>query len=265
MYDFHPSMFIIPYLGLSLIVFIFGITVGSFLNVCILRLPKGESLTKSSSHCMSCGNKILKRDLVPLFSWLFLKGKCRYCGEKISARYPIVEALNGVLWVLAFFRYDFMTLKPLFLSLFLSCLVVVAFMDWDTQLINTGVVVFTALVGLGSFFCGGISLESAIDRLLGAAVISIPFLLIALISKERALGYGDVMLMAAGGLYLGFKSTIVAGIIGIIVAAAAGLIIKYKSKTSVFAFGPWLCIGLAIAGFYGNQIADMYLNLLKFN
>lgn len=263
MSDFNPSIFILPYLGLSLIVFLFGITVGSFLNVCIYRLPKGESLSKQSSHCMSCGNKILKRDLFPLFSWIFLKGKCRNCGKKIPARYPIVECLNGILWVMAFFRYDFMSFKPLCLAIFLSCLVVVAFMDWDTQLINTGVVICIALTGIASFFITDISITLLADRLLGAAVISVPFLLIALISKERALGYGDVMLMAAGGLYLGFKQTIVAGIIGIITAAAAGLIIKYKSQSSQFAFGPWLCIGLCISAFFGNQLADMYLNLLR--
>ena len=88
------------------IVFLFGISIGSFLNVVILRIPKGESLIKRSSHCMTCGAKIRVIDLIPVFSWLMLRGKCHSCGEKISPRYPIVESLNGLLYILTFFVLD---------------------------------------------------------------------------------------------------------------------------------------------------------------
>ena len=94
------------YTGIYIMVFLFGITIGSFLNVCIYRLPAGESLTKKNSHCMTCGTPIKWYDLVPVFSWLFLRGKCRACGSKISGRYILVESLTGIMFALTFIQYD---------------------------------------------------------------------------------------------------------------------------------------------------------------
>ncbi|MEG0614998.1 MAG: prepilin peptidase [Oscillospiraceae bacterium] len=252
------SILILPYTILFLIVFCFGIIIGSFLNVCILRLPKGESLIKRSSHCMTCGEKIKVRDLVPLFSWLFLRGKCRNCGEKISSRYPIVEALNGIMWVLAFVKFDF-TITAVLYALLFSALIVVGFMDWDTQEINLGVLAFIGILGVGAIFLlKDVTLAS---HLIGAVAISIPFLIIALITK--GIGIGDVLLMAGAGLFLGLKGILVAAFVGIILACAVGLIIKLVKKQSRFAFGPWLSVGIAFSAFFGTTIANFYINLIK--
>ena len=94
------------YIFIYVMIFLFGITIGSFLNVCIFRLPAGESLIKKNSHCMTCGTPIKWYDLIPVFSWLFLRGKCRACGSKISGRYILVESLTGILFVLTVMRFD---------------------------------------------------------------------------------------------------------------------------------------------------------------
>ena len=130
--EFTSNSFRFIFLGL---IFLLGICIGSFLNVVILRVPKGESLVKRSSHCMTCGAKIRPIDLIPVFSWLMLRGKCHNCGEKISARYPLVESLNGILFVLTFWVLD-INAKAIITCLLMSLLVVVAFMDWDTMEID---------------------------------------------------------------------------------------------------------------------------------
>ncbi|MCR5806871.1 MAG: prepilin peptidase [Oscillospiraceae bacterium] len=130
--------------------FLFGITIGSFLNVCILRLPKGESLITNNSHCMTCGTEIKRYDLIPVFSWLILRGKCRACGAKISPRYMLVELLTGILFVGVFMRYDYMFYGayPVMLCLFICGLIVLCFQDIDNQEMVVGVLIYTAIIAL---------------------------------------------------------------------------------------------------------------------
>ena len=132
--------------------FLFGITIGSFLNVCILRLPKGESLITNNSHCMTCGTEIKRYDLIPVFSWLILKGRCRACGAKISPRYMLVEALTGFLFVGVFLRYNFEIygLYPVMLCLFICGLIVLCFQDIDNREMVVGVLVYTALIAVAT-------------------------------------------------------------------------------------------------------------------
>lgn len=267
------SDMILPYSVLFFIVFCFGIIIGSFLNVCIYRLPKGESLVKNSSHCMTCGEKIKPYDLVPLFSWIFLKGKCRHCGEKISGRYPLVEFLNGLMWVLAFVKFDF-TFKAILVALFFSALIVVGFMDWDTEEINIGVLAFIGLLSIPAFFFDKLPLT---DRLIGLVAVSVPLFIIGFVitpliyrkkSDEKVYGFGmgDIYLMAGGGLFLGYKSVIPAVFIGIILGGIVGVIKKRMSSEGSlfkFAFGPWLSIGLVTAVFYGVQMFNWYIGFFR--
>lgn len=130
--------------------FLFGITIGSFLNVCILRLPRGESLIVNNSHCMTCGTEIKRYDLIPVFSWLILRGRCRACGAKISPRYMIVELLTGLLFVGTFLRYDFTIygIYPVMLCLFICGLIVLCFQDIDNREMVVGVLVYTGIIAL---------------------------------------------------------------------------------------------------------------------
>lgn len=253
---------------LYVFVFLFGICIGSFLNVCIYRLPLGESLTKSNSHCMTCGTPIRKRDLIPIVSWCMLRGKCHACGARISPRYTVVELLNGVLYLWVFLHFD-VTIRPLYpalVSLMFSALIVVFFMDWDTQLINTGVVIFIAVLAIPKFiFCQRSCPMTITSMILGAFIVSVPLLIIALVSHEKAMGMGDVYLMAAGGLFLGAKGIAVAMLIALIVGSVCGIILKRINGDSVFAFGPYLSVGIALSALYGERIAQWYVNFTGIN
>lgn len=264
-------MLILSYILVYLMIFSFGIVIGSFLNVCIYRLPKEESIVKGASHCMTCGEKIKKRDLVPILSWCLLRGKCRNCKAPISPRYTVVEALTGVLFLLAFLKYDFtqQALMGILCCLLLAALVVVFFMDWDTQLISTPVVIFIGLLGafklawnlLAPRPLDNVSLKSA---LIGAFVVSVPFLLIELFSGGKAMGRGDTYLMCAAGLFLGTKCVLVAAFVGMITGSVAGMILKHKTGSSKFAFGPYLSLGIAVSAFFGNYLGDLYLRFAGF-
>lgn len=253
-----------------LFMFVFGICIGSFLNVVILRLPRGESLIKRSSHCMTCGTKIRAIDLIPVFSWIFLRGKCHSCGEKISARYPIVESLNGLLYVLTFYVLD-INVESIITCVLMSLLIIVGFMDWDTMEINEIILGIIALLAVPlAIFTDEVSIKS---RIIGAFVISVPFFLIGEISRPiirkkfgedfRAIELGDTLLMAAAGAVLGTQAIIVSTLIGIVAAALGGLINKAVTKDSKFAFGPFLSIGIAVGSLWGDQIASWYINLLN--
>lgn len=250
------------------IVFLYGITVGSFLNVVIIRLPRGESLIKRASHCMTCGTKIRIIDLIPVFSWIFLKGKCHSCGEKISPRYPIVESLNGLLYVANLLVFGF-NLNTVLMCFFTSILIVVGFMDWDTMEMDMRVLAGILVLTVPSFFLTDLTIP---ERLIGAACIGLPFFLIGEISRicirkktgedYRGIELGDTILMAFSGLYLGWKAVVPACFIGILLAAICGIILKKISGESKFAFGPYLCIGLLFGAMFGEEITNWYISTL---
>lgn len=179
------------YVGVYIMVFLFGITIGSFLNVCILRLPRGESLIKRNSHCMTCGAEIKRYDLIPLFSWLILGGKCRSCKAPISPRYSVVEALTGILFTLVFVQHDFiydgMTYSAM-LCLFIAGIIVIGFEDFDTQEMSVCVLVYLGIISFATavlsvlfptVFRGNDIL--IVDRLIGMFAVSVPLLLIGFI------------------------------------------------------------------------------------
>ena len=255
------------------IIFLFGICIGSFLNVVIIRLPmekpEDRSLTKRSSHCMSCGTPIRPIDLIPVFSWIFLRGKCHSCGKKISVRYPIVESLNGILYVLTFMILD-INAKAIITCVLMSLLVVIGFMDWDTQEIDLVIVGLILLLAVpAAIFTDDVKL---IHRIIGAFAVSVPFFIIGEVSRPfvrkkygedfRAIEIGDTALMFAAGALLGTQAVIVSAFVGILAAAFVGVIIKIITKDSKFAFGPYLSIGIAVAMLWGNSIADWYIKLI---
>lgn len=252
-----------------LIVFLYGICIGSFLNVVILRLPRHESLIKRSSHCMTCGAKIRPVDLIPVFSWIALKGRCHSCGERISPRYPVVESLNGILYVLTFAVMDINT-ESIITCGVMSLLVVIGFMDWDTMEIDMVIVGLIFLLAVVSaLLTDSVPLK---HRIIGSLVISVPFFVIGEVSRSfikkkygedfRAIELGDTILMIAGGAFLGTQAVIVSALIGIVSAAVGGLLYKRVTGQSKFAFGPFLSIGIAVSSLWGNDIAQWYLGLL---
>jgi len=318
------------YIGIYIMVFLFGITIGSFLNVCIFRLPAGESLIKRSSHCMTCGAPIKWYDLIPVFSWLLLRGKCRACGSKISGRYILVESLTGIVFVLTFLRFDVIVsgfVYPALLCLFLAGLIVIGFEDYDTQEMTVGVLLYLTVIAALTRILTTVFPKfardcdvTATDGLIGMFSISVPFLIFGFVltplvyslfisedhksarkikkrlkklpnnGKEReklqkaldkhlseiektgavyGFGMGDVILMAAGGLMLGWKAAVVAAFLAIVIGAVYALALKIKAKRTesenvkAFAFGPFLTAGLALSSFFGTELMDMYIEFLK--
>lgn len=258
------------YLIFYTIIFLYGICIGSFLNVVILRLPNNESLIKRSSHCMTCGAKIKAYDLIPVFSWLFLRGRCRNCGEKISPRYPIVESLNGILYVIVFAVMD--TTPRAVITLFLfSLLIVIGFMDWDTLEMDVRILGLIAFLAIPSaIFTDDLTI---VQRIIGGLCISVPFFIIGEVSgavikkrtgeKIRGIELGDTFLMAAAGIVIGPSRIAVSAFFGIIIAAVFGIINKHRSGESKFAFGPYLAIGIVLGTLWGSQIIQWYLTLFQ--
>ena len=274
-----------------ILIFILGITIGSFLNVCIYRIPAGLSVVRPPSRCPSCETRLKPLDLVPIFSWIFLKGRCRYCGEKISPRYMLVELLTGILFILAFQSFGF-TLGLLAALTFISLLVAVTFIDIDTQTIPNGLVLFGLVAGIAFVFTKIIPgykagyWQNALDALYGLLVGFVPLLLInlgaMLILKKEGMGGGDMKLMAVAGLFLGLKYTILALIIAIYVGGIVGAVILLSARIKqrkaqdenadepedseqqghYMAFGPFLALGSLISMLYGSAVIDWYINTI---
>jgi leader peptidase (prepilin peptidase)/N-methyltransferase len=246
------------YLYFATITFLFGCIIGSFLNVCIYRIPHHESIVVGSSHCPECSTPIRPYDLIPILSFLFLGGKCRTCKEKISLRYPLIEFLTGCLFLGVYLVYGY-SWTTLIGFIFSGVLIVIAMIDLDTMEIHD---VFHYII-LGLALVSILLLKgNIVDRLVGSLIISLPFYVVAYITQ--GLGGGDIKLMAVGGLLLGVKAVVVGALIGIFsggIIAAFLLIFKKKNAKTMIPFGPFLCIGLYTAYLFGNNIFQWYVSL----
>ncbi len=250
------------------IVFLYGIVIGSFLNVCIYRIPEGTSIVTGRSHCTNCNNPIQWYDLIPIFSYIFLLGRCRKCKSKISIQYPMIEALNGLLYVLVFYLYGFDSLPNILLSsvycFVVSALIVLSVIDFRTNIIPIGINIFIIVMGIAvvliKYFYINNSIEVIMNHLIGMLVISVFLFLILLLSGGRAMGGGDVKLMGAAGLVLGWQLIILAFMLGCVLAAIIHPIrMKLSKADRVLAFGPYLAVGICIALLYGNEMIDWYI------
>jgi len=247
------------YLFLGAVIFIYGIIFGSFLNVCIYRIPKKESIVSTPSHCMNCGYRLKWYDLVPLFSFLFLKGRCRQCKTKLSWQYPVVEALNGVLWVLTFL-FCGMTWDSLLACFLISALLVLSVIDWRTYEIPLGINLFIAVLGVINLL---VHRDQWHVHALGFFCVSVFLLLLYWLTKGKGIGGGDIKLMAAAGLFLGWRLVIVAFLFGCLYACVIHITrMKLKNTGSVLALGPYLSAGILTAVWFGETIIQWYVNLM---
>ncbi len=244
---------------LYVIVFLYGIVIGSFLNVCIYRIPKKENIATERSHCMECGTQLKWYDLVPLFSWLFLRGKCRYCGTKISIQYPLIEFINGVGYVWIFVVNGFNFVSILY-CLCMSALLALSVIDWRTFEIPVAFNIFIFLLGVVRAIY---DFEHIWTYLIGMIAISGFLLILFIVTGGRGIGGGDIKLMAAAGLLLGWKGIVAAFFLGCILGSIIHIfLMKFFKKDRTLAFGPYLSLGIYIAMFYGTQIVDWYIGLL---
>ena len=241
-------------------IFLFGIVIGSFLNVCIFRIPNHETVVTERSHCMNCGYQLSWYDMVPVFSWLCLGGKCRKCKAPISPQYPIVEAVNGILYVVVFAVNGF-SLESILYCLFVSALLVLSVIDWRIYEIPIGINIFILILGI---------LHTALDYknwlmyVIGFFSVSLFLFLLLWISKGRAIGGGDVKLMAVAGLLLGWKLAVLAFFIGCIVGSVIHLLrMRFSGADKVLAMGPYLSVGLFIAALWGNAMIGWYVGMFS--
>ncbi|MFO7153041.1 MAG: prepilin peptidase [Bacillota bacterium] len=238
--------------------FILGLIIGSFLNVVIYRLPRGETVIWGRSRCPACGHVLAWRDLVPVISYLALGGKCRYCGEAISPRYAAVELLTGA--VFAGIYWHFGLAAELWKYLFLSCVLIAAsFIDAEHYLIPDQLVA-AGLVG-GALFELGLGKSGILPSLLaGAAAGGILLLVIAL--SRGGMGLGDAKLAAVAGLFLGWPKALLALFFAVVAGGFVGallVLLKRKGMKEALPFGPFISFGAVTALFWGENFLRWYM------
>jgi leader peptidase (prepilin peptidase)/N-methyltransferase len=246
------SLSMLPYL-----VFFIGLVWGSFFNVCIHRIPRGESILFPYSHCPYCGNRIKARDLVPLLNYLWLKARCRYCGSSISPLQPVIELLTGLIFTAAYLRFGLsaMLIKALFL---ISVLLVISCIDLKHYIIPDKIIIFS--------LSGGAVLvilfhDPAIVSALAGSVSSALFLLALALISHGGMGGGDIKLAAVIGLCLGWPSGLFAVILGCLLAGLSGLALvltRVKSRKDAIPFAPFLSAGTLLMLHSGSDIMYWY-------
>ncbi len=260
---------------LNLIAFVFGLVIGSFLNCLIYRLKTDESFVKGRSFCPNCKHLLSWQDLIPIFSFLFLKGKCRYCGKPISFQYPLVELFAGFLFVLILNYtlgaqlFNFENVFNLMFLIIISCFLIVIFVyDLKHYIIPDKVIypaIIIAIIYNISYFLFVIDNSSLlIQSSISAFAAAVFFLLIVLISRGRWMGVGDIKLAFLLGLVLGWPNILVALFLAFFLGAIIGIgLIIFGKKTlkSEVPFGPFLVFGTFLALFWGEKALDWYLNL----
>jgi len=250
--------------------FILGTAVGSFLNVCISRLPKGESIIFPSSHCPKCKHKLAWFDLIPILSYFLLRGRCRYCQASISFRYPLVEFLTGVGFVGAFWLHQGPGWGSLInqglTMVFISVLIILFFVDLEHQLVPEGVCVLGMFAGLIYHYLEGreAMLSAVWGLLLGYfLLLSIGFLG-ELWFKKEALGEGDLYVASLLGAFLGWSGVLLSLFLAYLLAAGwvIWLLLLKKVKLGQYVpFAPALALGGVITLFWGDKIVGWYLGL----
>ncbi|MGG7142066.1 prepilin peptidase [Clostridium nigeriense] len=244
------------------LVLIIGLCIGSFLNVCIYRIAKEESIIFPGSHCTSCGHELKAYELVPVLSYIFLRGRCRKCKDKISIKYPLIEILNAILYLLLFWKYGF-GLNFVFYCLLFSLLMVISAIDLESKYIYSsttlvGVLLAIIYIAIGSYLGEVNILNNLLAGLIGYGII---FLIVLL---TGGMGSGDADIAGICGLFIGIKGVLVTLFVAIILGgifASIALILKFKNRKSEIAFGPYIAIGTFICIFMGEKLLLLYMNL----
>jgi leader peptidase (prepilin peptidase)/N-methyltransferase len=238
---------------------LFGLLIGSFLNVVAWRLPRGESLVKPRSKCPGCATQLKAYDNIPVFSWLMLRGRCRGCGEKISARYPVVEAVTAALYVLVVALKWGDALQMTLGLVLVTFLVPIAVIDLDLKIIPNKLTGPAAVLAVA---LGAVLEPSYLPEQLAAGAGALIFFLLPTLVHQKGMGMGDVKLVAVLGLYLGravapaiFIALILGVVVGAAVIASKGV---SEGRRAKIPFGPFLAVGALVAFFVGDAIVNSY-------
>lgn len=207
---------------------------------------------------MTCGNKVKWFDLIPVFSYISLRGKCRHCGTKLSVQYPVIESLNGLVY-LGVFLYLGFSWEAVMISVLFSFMLIIGMIDYSHQIIPDKILVVLMVLSLIYVL---VYSKTYVDSIIGFFAVSTLFYIIAVFSK---MGGGDIKLMAVGGFLLGWKLILVALMIGSIIGSVIGLTLiglKVIDRKQVVPYGPFLCSGIFIASLFGEELIVWYLNLV---
>jgi len=253
--------------------FVFGAVVGSFLNVCIARLPEKKSLVRPGSHCPTCSTPIRWYDNVPLFSFLILRGKCRQCGTSISFQYPAVELLTAVLFVLLVRQFP----NPVALGIyavFTCSLIVVTFIDFKHYIIPDEISIPGVFIGLavsllpnsltGGQMVSGSFFNSLIGCIVGGGLLYLTALFSLAVFKKEGMGGGDIKLLAMVGAFLGWKLALMTIVLGSVLGAIVGVTLiglGVKKRTDYIPFGPFLALAAILSLLYGDIIFSLYMSM----
>jgi len=252
---------------MSVFVFIMGLMLGSFLNVCIHRMPENESLVRPGSHCPRCRKNIPWHDNVPVLSYIVLLGRCRFCKKKIPARYPVVEILTAALLTALFLKFG---LHPKFFSyaLMTAGLIVATFIDFEHQVIPDIITMGGIVMGLALAFSfpsvlgengvKGAVLNSGAGALFGGISIFLVGLLGKAMFKKEAMGEGDIWLLAMVGSFLGLRLTFLTFFIAPFFGAIVGIILRIKDGRETIPYGPYLSLAALVAVFFADRIVSLY-------
>ena len=252
------------YYGIEIVlIFILGLIVGSFSNVCIYRIPRNESIIFPASHCPKCRSNISPKDNIPLLSYILLKGRCRNCKSKISIQYPIVEFLTGFIYLIIYLIYG-LSIQSLIYIILSSALIIIAFIDLNEQIVPDVISLPGIVIGfILSFFVPYISfINSALGVVVGGGIILIIGMAGSVIFKKEAMGGGDVKLAAMIGAFLGWRYIIISLFLGFFIGALAGIFLimsKIKSREDTVPFGPFIVLGSFITLLWGEKIISWYI------
>lgn len=251
---------------LYVVVFLVGLVVGSFLNVCIVRIPKGQSLIKPGSHCLSCQQAIVWYDNVPILSFLVLHGRCRQCHVRILPRYPLIEFLNGLGYLAILGKFG-LTVSACIYAVFLSTLLVVTWIDLDHLIIPD--VISLPGIALG-FMCSALILpvgwvNSLIGILVGGGILWVLAALSPHLFGKEGLGGGDIKFLAMVGSFLGWQPVLLTLFLASVSGSVIGgllLLLKVMKRGHYIPFGPFLASGALVSLFFYRDIIDWYLGLV---
>ncbi|MDA3845183.1 MAG: prepilin peptidase [Vallitaleaceae bacterium] len=243
---------------LNIITFsILGLLVGSFLNVCIYRIPRKEEIVITPSHCMTCGHTLRWYELFPVISYIAIKGKCYKCKTHISIQYPIIELLNGAAYMGLYLLYGISIELAIYAALF-SILLIVFMIDLKTLTIPNSLVIAIGILGLVNLVFNIVNWPQYI---IGFFSVSALLFLIAIITKGK-MGGGDIKLMAVAGLLLGWQRIILSLLLGSVLGAVIGLTLiglRVVNKKALIPFGPYLAVGIMVSAIWGQVIIDWYI------
>ena len=240
-----------------------GLCLGSFLNVCILRLPHEQSLLRPPSSCPKCRRPIAWRDNIPVVSWLLLKGRCRHCGARISVQYPVVEAAVGLLWLAAVLAYG-ATVQALAAGLLGTVLLGIAITDARHYLIPDEFTWGGLVLGLTLSLWGGVDgfLQAVLGAVAGFALLFVVAQAGRWAFREEAMGGGDIKMMAMVGSFIGWKGVLLTVFLGAVAGSVVFLPLSLKRKRLV-PFGVFLAVGAGVTFVAGDAIIQWYLQFLR--